>query len=124
MRLTIVVLAVALLALTAGCKSPLGTDYTSTKRIIFEEGSIALAPMPVEVKEGEYETPPDGTTLTLADGSVLKLTGGGAAGNLFLINMQNDGTEQQVKTDAKADVKADVTPGGEPPGRTFTVEGR
>ena len=111
MRL-IAIVAVALCVV--GCKSPLGTDMESTKTIYFAEGSVVYNPPDITVGEGEYEATEDGTTLTLPDGSILRLTGGGAAGNLFIINMQNDGTTQAAKTDATADLDATVTPGGAP----------
>lgn len=112
MRRTIPLILLALVVCAVGCKSPMGTDMESTKTIHFAEGSVVYNPPDITVEEGAYEASADGTTLTLPDGSILKLTGGGAAGNLFIINMQNDGTDQQAKTDAKAEVDADVTPGG------------
>jgi len=112
MRRMIPLIALAVLVCAVGCKSPMGTDMVSTKTITFAQGSVVFNPPNITVEEGAYESTADGSTLTLPDGSVLKLTGGGAAGNLFIINMQNDGTDQAAKTDANATVDADVTPGG------------
>ena len=104
MRLAIVVAAALALM---GCKSPFGTDYISVKKVEFAENSINLHPMPVKVEEVEGEAG-EGTEFVFPDGSYLTLTGGGAAGNLMLVVNQNDGTTQDVKTDAKAEVTADV----------------
>ena len=123
MRTAFVVLAV--LAFSSGCVTV--TENSTKKRIVFEQDSINLHPMAVSVSEVEGQGETTGTEMVFPDGSYVTLAGGGAAGNLTVVPMQNDGTDQDAKTDAKADVKADVdvTPGGnpapEPVGRAFRV---
>ena len=115
MRLAIVVLA-ALAVVACGTSHPFGTRTVnkSTKTVNFHRQSINLHPMPVKLDatEGEGEGPDgtEGAGMILPDGSYVKLSGGGSAGNLMLVVNQNDGTEQtaDTKTDAQADVTADV----------------
>ena len=111
MRLAIVALA-ALAVVACGTSHPFGTRTvnTTTKRIIFEENSINLHPMAVKVTEVEGQVETTGTEMVFPDGSYVTLTGGGAAGNLTVVPMQNDGVQQDAdtKTDAQADVTADV----------------
>ena len=105
----------AMFVLAAGCGTshPFGTRTMaeSTKTVTFHENSINLHPMPVDLSavEGEGENP-EGAGMILPDGSYVKLSGGGSAGNLMLVVNQNDGTEQaaDTKTDATADVDATV----------------
>lgn len=92
-----------------GCKSPGGTDNTSTKMVIFMKDSIKLTVPDMDLKEGVYEAGTnEGTEVVLPDGSYVKLSGGGSAGNLMLVVNQNDGTDQEAKTDAQASASANV----------------
>jgi len=111
MRL-IAIVAVALCVV--GCKSPFGTTNISNKTITFETGAFpGWGAEDLKVTEGSYESS-EGTSMTLPDGSKVMLTGGGAAGNLMLVIMQNDGTDQDTRTDAAATVDATATTGGAP----------
>ena len=94
-----VFLTLAVLLIVAGC-------VANPKIVVFEKESINLHPLAAEVNEVEGATE-SGTELVVPDGSHVKLTGGGAAGNLTLTVMQNDGTEQDVDTSAQANVKSD-----------------
>lgn len=110
MRLAIVVLA-ALAVVACGTSHPFGTrtEVESNKTVTFHENSINLHPMPVALDATEGESP-EGAGMILPDGSYVKLSGGGSAGNLMLVVNQNDGTAQtaDTKTDATADVDATV----------------
>jgi hypothetical protein len=116
MRLAIVV-AAALAVVACGTSHPFGTRtmVKSTKTVNFHRQSINLHPMPVKLDatEGEGEGPDgtEGAGMILPDGSYVKLSGGGSAGNLMLVVNQNDGTEQaaDTKTDATADLDASGT---------------
>jgi len=109
----------AMFVLAAGCGTshPFGTRtmVKSTKTVNFHRQSINLHPMPVKLDatEGEGEGPDgtEGAGMILPDGSYVKLSGGGSAGNLMLVVNQNDGTEQaaDTKTDATADIDASGT---------------
>ena len=116
MRLAIAALA-ALVLVACGTSHPFGTRtmVKSTKTVNFHRQSINLHPMPVKLDatEGEGEGPDgtEGAGMILPDGSYVKLSGGGSAGNLMLVVNQNDGTEQaaDTKTDATADIDASGT---------------
>ena len=112
MRRMIPLLALAVL-FSVGCKSPFGTTNVSNKYVYFQENSVNLHPLPTIVTEGEYENT-DGTVLTFPDGTVMKLTGGGASGNLMLTVNQNDDTGQTTRTDPTTTAEATITPRGGP----------
>lgn len=110
-RVITTVLALTSIALASlGCKSPFGTDNISNKYVYFYRDSVNLHPPSVKVVEGSYADDEEGTgtEMVLPDGSYVTLTGGGAAGNLMLVVNQNDGTDQDAKTDAKASAAATV----------------
>ena len=112
MRLAIVALA-ALVLVACGTSHPFGTrgEVTSHKTVVFHEHSINLHPMPVAMEAVEGEDT-EGASMILPDGSYVKMSGGGSAGNLMLVVNQNDGTAQEgsTKTDAQADITATANP--------------
>ena len=96
---------VAIVLALGGCRSPFGTTIKTPKTVYFAEGSITLNPVPCTVSAVEGEDA-DGAEMVFPDGSYVTLSGGGSAGNLMLVIMQNDGTE--ARTDAAAKAGANV----------------
>lgn len=90
------VLLVCALALSA-C-----TTVHSTKIVRYEPGSVNLHPFPFKLEEVEGQEG-GGGEMILPDGTYFTLAGGGSAGNVMILTMQNDGTDQEgASTEAKA----------------------
>lgn len=105
-KIAIPILCLIALAVV-GCKSYTYnlTDKTVTfspRAFAFERPAATVA----EVTDQVTDSP--GEEMILPDGSYFTTSGGGSAGNVWIIVTQNDGTEQDSKATADVSTEADI----------------
>ena len=100
------VLLCVILSLVAGCST---TTYNYTpKSVKIMPTAFAFDRPTASAEEVTGQVPGDGEEMILPDGSYFSTSGGGSAGNLWLIITQNDGTAQESRASAEVETDADI----------------